>query len=454
MSLRPPVRRFVHWYWAVATVIAVYYAMLFGTAFNLPKEDDYDAILGFMNGYTIQSGWLQKLRYLAASQHNEYKLYLEHIVAIVQHAATGSVNFAVLQCLGDLAVLGIFAVVAANLAGAETGFRRGFALLPLAFLIFSLRSHDALNFAMSGLQNMAVLLFALLALHFLVRVGPRPSWLACIFLLLAIASSGNGFVLLVTGAVPLMERRRWRMLLAWWLTGAGCALIYAYHYTVLPHGAVPWTARRVFIIAAFPFTFLGNALPKPGLAFPFGVILFTLFVFLVRRGMRRQQPFAFHTAIFVLCTALGVTFTRNGGGWSAAVPSRYALYGLLFCSMVYLGALTMAASQEFLPANSLTRSRQRLQVSFAIGGFLLWCPYVAIAGKSLHDEKQNVQQAFFAWKEGKRPDPVYFVPQSEPLARAKLASRAVDITLKAEQLHVFTAVSHPVAESKSQAKPK
>lgn len=449
MSLRSGVRSPALWFSLIAIVVGTFYALLFSTTYNLPREDDYDAILSFMNTYRLQPTTLQKAQFFAASQHNEYKLYFEHGLVVAQHALTGNLNFTALQIWGDLLMLGVFAVLAANVPvfrsqllspASRPPLSPVAALLPVALLTFSLRAHQTLNWAMGALQNVAVLLFALAAIHFLVRPGTRAMAGACVCLVLAIASSGNGFVVLLTGSLRLLERRRVGPMLAWWVTGGLCAWIYAYHYGVgLHHGPAVTVLSSVLTGVAFPFTFIGNAMSYRMLSLLLGCALTATFVVLLGRGLRTAAPFVFHACMFVLVTAVSVTVTRHAGGLAAAVPSRYGLYGQLFLALIYMGALA-AGKQTQQP--HATRSwihplHDRLVLLSTVFAFVLWCPYLRIGGKDLREEQSGIERNFRDWQLGKRSDPVFYPPSEDTGAWKALATRVPSTLLVAERLHTF-----------------
>ena len=429
-----------YWLIAVVVVIAIAYSLLLSTAFNLPKEDDYDAILEFMNRFVTSQGAWAKASWFLASQHNEYKLFFVHALVVSDHALTGTLNFAVLQCLGDLGLLGIFAVLAWHLPGKQRLWNKGLLLLPLAFLSFSLRPFEALNWATGGLQTVPVVVFSLLAIYCITR--PDRSWVgACLSLMLAIASSGNGLIVLVSGGFAIMERRRWRMLLPWTLTSIGCVACYGYHYHLLaPSLPASMVHHKVLSTVLFPIAFLGNALARPGAAVLYGAMLLATFAWLLRRGLRQQSPFVLHSAVFVVLTAVAVTVTRHSVGLGGALASRYGLYGLLLTALIYIGALCCLENADVPTGGRLLALSRRS--AFVAGAclwcFVLWQHHLLNKARVMRNEKAGTLQSFSAWEHGTKRDPTYIPPDIHSEALDDLALRSAGIAERAEQLHVVT----------------
>ena len=145
-------RKDTKWIVLMLPPIAIFYAVLFDTGFNLPREDDYDSILRFMNGFEVQTGFVAKLEFFMGLQHNKYKLYYTHGIALMLHAFTHRINFFMMQQMGDLAMLGTFLVLVAHLPSRiETWKERALFTLPISLFLFSFRSHQALNWAMASL---------------------------------------------------------------------------------------------------------------------------------------------------------------------------------------------------------------------------------------------------------------------------------------------------------------
>jgi hypothetical protein len=183
------------------------YAILFLQIFSVPYQDDYHAIVAFSSGYQQSSDWKQKLLLVAADQHNEFKLVFEHSIVAIELALTHHLDFLILAILGDLALLPIAWLLWKIYR--DMGLR---AFLPIPFVLFALTDWETLDWAMTGLQNIPVILFSLLSIYLLVRTKDRGlskarATIACLSAILASLTSANGFLLAPVGLVILLGRR-------------------------------------------------------------------------------------------------------------------------------------------------------------------------------------------------------------------------------------------------------
>jgi hypothetical protein len=86
--------------------------------------------------------------------------------------------------------------------------------LPVSWLIFQLQYVETLNWAMPSLQHLPSLVFSLSAIYFLMRKTRRAYYCTVPCLVLAIAASGNGLLLVPIGAVILAWRGQYKRLVA------------------------------------------------------------------------------------------------------------------------------------------------------------------------------------------------------------------------------------------------
>jgi hypothetical protein len=73
---------------------------------NAPVNDDYSAVLQFLNRYVSTSSWMEKLK-LIFSQHGEHRIVFSRICSILSLKLEKQVNFNVLSFTGDLSLVGI-----------------------------------------------------------------------------------------------------------------------------------------------------------------------------------------------------------------------------------------------------------------------------------------------------------------------------------------------------------
>jgi hypothetical protein len=306
-------------------------------ALPVPFQDDYGTILAFAVDYDQLPTFKTKLLYIAAAQSNEYKLTFEHSIVASEIELTHHLNFAFLSALGDLFLLPLAYLLWLTYQEDEGDLnRRLLAFLPVSFLFFSLTYWENLNWTTTGLQNIPVIFFALLAIYLLVpRKMGEPArarlLLACLAAALAAFTSANGFLLGPVGLLILLARRAYARSLMWFASFVLPLAAYLYHYTRLVHPV----ARASYITRPLFFlSFLGcGALPSRWPAAGLGVVIVGVFWFAVRTRFDRINPVAFYFTVWIVATALLVAWVR--GAAIFGIGSRYSIYSILVLIFCY-----------------------------------------------------------------------------------------------------------------------
>jgi hypothetical protein len=342
----------------VALPAILFYAILFRKAINVPFMDDYEALLDFLNRMTeLQSG-SAKASYFLASQFNEYKLFFAHGVAWLQLALCGHVYIKLLCAVGNGFVL-LLAVLLWKmfLPDYKNLTHRLAFFIPVSWLLFQLQYAQTLNWAMPSLQNLPVLFFSLGAIYLLVRPGQGPFCGSLVCFVLAVASSGNGFLLIPIGVLILVSAHRYVHVVCWLAISAGCIAAYAYRYNVLSsqsrlqHSVFSTVIRPrpLYVIA-----FIGNAAAFPGrfhviLGLFVGLLLCVFFFVIARRGYVRKNPLVSYCILFLLLTAVGVAGLRSDLGLAQSLDSRYGIYSALFLIFAWFAIVEEFVQHEDVP---------------------------------------------------------------------------------------------------------
>jgi len=327
---------------ALALPIVIVYAVLFREMRNVPKLDDYHAVLEFVLTLKQLPGLGSRLLWIIAAQHSEYKLIFEHAIIAAQWALSGTVNFEFLIVVGNLMLLGILWVLWHNCFAEEVDLgRRILLFLPVAWLLFQLNYAETLNWAMSGLQIVPTVFFALASLHLLLRSSRLAFVWACLCGMLACFSSGNGFVVAPVGLLLLLPERRWHRIIAWTVTFCVAFWAYLYRYTVIQlpdHGTGVSVLQKVLFWVLFAGGAAENQhrFPVRNGALVLGVLLLAIFAAAWSKGYRKSHPFVFAGVLWVLLTAALVAEGRSGGGIATALTGRYKIYSDLLLIFAYI----------------------------------------------------------------------------------------------------------------------
>jgi hypothetical protein len=195
---------------------------------------------------------------------------------------------------------------------------------PAAFVLFSLKYVETLDWAMAGLQNLPVVVFSLWALYLLFGTrsaqgdfGAGRFGLACAVGLLAALSSANGFLVAPIGFVAFAMRRHYARVALW--TSTFLLGIAVYLYKDRP--AYPTMHVAAYVKPLFVLAVLGLAAPGL-LAIPTGIALIGVWLGLVRSGFHLVNRFGFAVSLWIFLTAILIAIGRGNYGLGGAQASQ------------------------------------------------------------------------------------------------------------------------------------
>lgn len=338
----------------------IFYSVLFNQAVNLPDLDDYWALLDFMNRMEMIQGISAKLSYFWAAQYYEYKLFFEHALIWAQVTLLGHVDFRLLCAIGNGLVLLLGMLLWKLFLPKEKDIpARLILFIPVSWLLFQFQYIEFLDWAMCSLENVPVLVFSFGAIFLLFRKSHAAYFGALVCLILAIASFGNGMLLVPIGLLMLVMSRSYTRMLVWGAVSAGCITAYAYHYAIsLAAGPIHFSISSILIDRPLYFLiFLGSAaaFPLRGGYVAAGLLLCPLlgtficifFIITLRRGYFRRNPLIGYCVLFLFATAGIVSVGRAEGGILSAYSSRYGIYSALLLIFAWFVMV-----EEFLPLKS------------------------------------------------------------------------------------------------------
>ena len=318
-------------------------------AANVPVNDDY-VLVEFMTRWLDPATTaLQRLGYLFAP-HNTHQIVYDRLVALASYFFTGRLNFWLLTLVGNAALLGILWRLFTPFASLKLP---GWYFLPLPALLLSLQSHENMFWAMAALQNFTVVYFIFEALHRLHRHPASTGGLAMALVLsmVAVLTSGSGFLAFGVGALVLVWQRRWRVVLPLWLAITAIALVARLVYAPLNEERTPllgWLPKTGLALSGL-FTNAEKA--SPMLWGVGAVVLLALaamgVVWVVQSGRSRRQLAAsvaqaewFSFVVVVAASALLIAMHRQPND---VLRDRYKIYSHLAVGLLYLVGLVRLA---------------------------------------------------------------------------------------------------------------
>jgi hypothetical protein len=315
--------------------LAVFWVSCIRYLSPLPVFDDYDAVLFYLLHLHRAPTLAARLGTILFEQHNEYKPIWANALIALQWKLSGHVDFVVLSLLGNLQVMLLAWLFWKCFApDTVTRTRRLVLFVPVALIVFQTNYSETLNWPMPGIQNVGVMVFALLAIWLLSKSDIGSFAGACCGLALAIAASGNGFFVYPVGLLILLQQRRFLRMFPWTLSMALCAAVYFTHYRHSAPGAN--AGLHPLFILSFLGGYGGFTLPVIRyVSIPFGAVMAVCITLAAIRRYDRRNVVIVGFAMFLLITALGVSVTRGGMGYTQSLSSRYKLYSDLLLVCIY-----------------------------------------------------------------------------------------------------------------------
>jgi hypothetical protein len=428
----------------VALPAILFYAILFRQAINVPLLDDYEALLDFLNQMVELKSVSARASYFLASQHNEYKLFFGHGVAWLQLALYGRIDIRILCAVGNGFVL-LLAVLLWKMFlpnHRDLTYRLAF-FIPVSWLLFQLQYAETLNWAMASLANLPVLLFSLGAIYLLVRPARHAFCGSLVCFVLAVASLGNGFLLIPIGVLILVLARRYARVVCWLAVSAGCVAAYAYRYNVmssqsrLNHSVLSQVIR---LRPLYMITFIGSAAAFPvderyllldiALSLFLGLFLCAFFVAAVRRGYVRRNPLVSCCILFLLLTAVGVAGLRSDLGLAQSLGSRYGIYSALFLIFAWFVGV-----EEFLQSENVPLQHNHMLLVAIAGSVLFSLSMDALGWRNLAGRNRMVILGMAAYEHPVSPEtstgPIFPLPNQN--ARWDELDRRAPVILRQSQ---------------------
>lgn len=396
--------------------VVVFYWFVFKFSQNIPLVDDFDAILDFFIKF-FQSVSLKEKLVLLFSQHNEHRLVIDRIIALLVYYINNSLDFKILIIIGNLSLLGLAVIIFQCFKQKKDKFLY---FLPVVFLLFQPQYTGSIYWAISALQNLLVLLFVSLTIYFIDDKRRSFFVLAIVFAVLSAFTNGNGlFVFLIILGI-LMYRRRFHDALLWLFVTILVFAVYFHGYIMPEHKQYYIDFSNMGQAVIYFFAFIGSSV---SLNFPIfkimlsgfseaqitilisviGVIILLYSIFLIKNKYYKKNIKISAFFVFLFVCALSAALMRPGHGLTQAFSSRYKIISVLFLIFIYISAA------EIIQAGKLKKYFPYIltaAIVFNIGSFYLnyneivYCRKKLVFGladwqyngtgmKSLYNEKEK-----------------------------------------------------------------
>lgn len=327
--------------------VVTFFGFLFHYMLNVPVNDDYPAVLKFLDLYVNAHSLGEKLRFIFA-QHNEHRIVFSRVWTLISYKLQGNVNFKFLSFVGDLTLVGPAVIFFRKFLDLK---RSLFLFLPVTVLLFNLSSWENMTFAMCALSNFVVHFFILLTLVCLTsKTAENKKYvlLAVLFFGAAMFTQGGGLSLYPISIGILLYKREYKNLFLYGGLATLILLFYFYGYHRPPDSPDLWTILRDFKVRSiiFFFAFLGNSFDyflvftndvqeSIGITAILGSGFFLLFVYITITQYYRRNLFVYSILALMMITALLTSVSRSPMGLEVAGASRYRINGIIFLIALY-----------------------------------------------------------------------------------------------------------------------
>jgi len=322
-------------------------------SYNMPYGDDYDAILHFLNKYTVAD--FSERILLFFSQHNEHRIFLTHFFQIFDVFLFGKINFTHLIWLGNIGWL--LCILFLWLWAKKNSFNI-VEFCPVIILLLSFTHHEMMTWAMTSVQQYYQVLFSLITISLMVYGRPL---LTLIFYALAVFTSGGGMALVPLLNIYYLINKQWLKLL-WAFLFTLCLMLC--YFVLLPYSSPP--VSKIIDALANPIEFSGYFFGFIGAAGNFysigfssilitGILLFAAFLYRFS-FLKNNYAFLFWIGIYVYLTAILTALNRSDIGIYSSGDSRYSEYSLLLISILYLSNLLIIKNTKPFEGKKLQKS--------------------------------------------------------------------------------------------------
>lgn len=375
-------------------LIFVHFQLWNRYAIDIPKWDDH-ALKATVLNFEKAEGVGAKL-YEIYRQHNEHRIALTRLVAVLDYKIFGYLNYEHLMLLGNLALLLIWWILTRffkPLSGAV------WYALPIATFWFSLAFWENAYWGMAAVQNFWVVAWAVLTFWRLSRTDGYWWW-ALPMVFAGVFTSGNGLLIPPIGLFLLLIQKRWKASGTWFVFCSLTIGLYFWGYQPPPTDLSAKGGIGQFISGFVLFCgSLTEGLPFGN--FPFQMPLwagrllvfvsFSMILYILRTYWKRNfvldtfDYFYLGGVLFALATATIVVYSRAGVGHEVFLTSRYKVYSALLLSF-NVAYLTRLVSNTF---------REVLTITFVVAaGFLYACNQHYHLYDAIQLRKYNISSSF------------------------------------------------------------
>ncbi|MBC7407084.1 MAG: hypothetical protein H7339_01730 [Arcicella sp.] len=341
------------WGFLILLPIALYFYFLSAYSLNIPKWDDH-ALKAFILDFQNTKGFIPKIQTFF-KQHNEHRIAFDRVFTLIVFWIHGSIEYRWLMWVGNFTLLGVLLIFYKIFQKQKHSIAF---FIPIPFILFQLQLWENTFWGMAAMQNFGIIFF-IFGLIYLISSPKRVYfYIALLFAFFVTYTSGNGITAFPICLVLLILQRRFKDSIIFGGVAILLVFLYFYHYQMPTNNPSTDGIGVGEIIFGF-FSFLGSVfdlLPYSSGRIKFtiilGVILFIISsliaIYLIfnskllfkQRNLNQPELFILGSFMFLIGTAIVVTYTRISYGGVGLLTSRYKIYSILLLITLYLAIIS------------------------------------------------------------------------------------------------------------------
>lgn len=352
------------WGFLIFVPVALYFYFLSEYALNIPKWDDH-ALKAFIVEFEDAKGLIPKLQSFF-KQHNEHRIALDRLFTLIVYKIHGSIEYRWLMWIGNLTLLGLLLIFYRIFQKQKISIAY---FVPIPFILFQLQLWENTFWGMAAVQNFAII-FLIFGLIYLITSEKRANFrLALLFAFLATFTSGNGITVFPVCILLLIIQRKFKDASIFSAISICLILLYFYHYKFPTNNpslagiGINSIVKGFFMFLGSVFDLMPNTSLNQNLTILGGAILlvigliiaiyliFNSKLFKKQRNLNHLKLFILGCLLFLIGTAILVTFTRISYGEIGMLTSRYKIYSILLLIIIYVSFISkvQAVHNRWLP---------------------------------------------------------------------------------------------------------
>ena len=316
---------------ALTCLASLYFAV------NIPHLDDYDQTLGFLTRYENSHGWDRLL--LIFSERNEHRTAIFRIISVLDYSIFGKINLIHIIAVINVFFIGIAVLIFKLFRQISTDNSHFIPVL----LILAVPAWGFFNWSSAGATYGPTIFFSLLAIYLLTGNSNRSFYLALISAILAVMSSGGGFVIFLA-AIPFFLKGSNRFqIIVWSLTFLVSLGLYFFGYEPVKSGDVTHAILSTpHVIGANTLVFFGSFLQALfgeryvwSILFGLAVLGATAWIWFKYKNRMAEHPMIWSGILLGLGFGILAALMRSDSGLGVTAAYRYRLYHILLPIFLY-----------------------------------------------------------------------------------------------------------------------